>query len=174
MVLRRPRTRAGCVAERGGLCFIVSPLPSEGLTVLYYSTAIPMLVGRQFGDEVVVANYETGFYYSLTGTGADIWLGLGFGHSVDEVIAALSHAYPADAERIPEHVNNFIVRLAADGLVVPHDAPERQDWSPTLGGAFTEPVLEEFDDLKDLLLLDPVHDVAEAGWPVRMDDQSET
>ena len=52
--------------------------------------------------------------------------------------------------------------------------PERQDWSPTLGGAFTEPVLEEFDDLKDLLLLDPVHDVAEAGWPVRMDDQSET
>ena len=150
---------------------MVKFLISVGRAMRYYSTTIPMLVGRQFGDEVVLANYETGVYYSLTGTGPDIWLALGSGHSVDDIVAALSHAYPADAERIQEQVNNFIVRLAADGLVVPHDAvPKRRDWSPTLGGAFAEPVLEAFDDLKDLLLLDPVHDVGEAGWPVRMDD----
>jgi hypothetical protein len=30
---------------------------------------------------------------------------------------------------------------------------------------FTPPVLEVFADMRDLLLLDPIHDVAEVGWP---------
>jgi hypothetical protein len=30
---------------------------------------------------------------------------------------------------------------------------------------FAEPVIEEFDDMQGLLLLDPIHDVSEEGWP---------
>ena len=38
--------------------------------------------------------------------------------------------------------------------------------------AWQEPTLDSFDDLQELLLLDPVHDVTEAGWPHRPDDQA--
>jgi hypothetical protein len=32
--------------------------------------------------------------------------------------------------------------------------------------AFTQPVLEVYTDMQDLLLLDPIHEVdEEAGWP---------
>jgi hypothetical protein len=32
---------------------------------------------------------------------------------------------------------------------------------------FGQPVLEKFTDMADLLLLDPIHEVGEAGWPQR-------
>jgi hypothetical protein len=31
---------------------------------------------------------------------------------------------------------------------------------------FTDPVIEIYTDLQDLLLLDPIHDVDDRGWPV--------
>ena len=40
---------------------------------MYYTTQVPMVVSRQFDTEVIIANFETGIYYSLTGTAADIW-----------------------------------------------------------------------------------------------------
>ena len=35
-----------------------------------------------------------------------------------------------------------------------------------VNGGFDEPVLHKYEDMKDMLLLDPIHDVDdEAGWP---------
>ncbi len=35
---------------------------------------------------------------------------------------------------------------------------------------FTNPVLEKFTDMADLLLLDPIHEVDESGWPNKPPD----
>jgi len=32
--------------------------------------------------------------------------------------------------------------------------------------AYAPPVLETFSDMQDLLLLDPIHEVDDAGWPM--------
>ena len=32
-----------------------------------------------------------------------------------------------------------------------------------------DPMIESYDDMADLLLLDPVHEVGEQGWPVKPD-----
>jgi hypothetical protein len=37
--------------------------------------------------------------------------------------------------------------------------------APAAGAVFAPPRLEVFDDLQDLFLVDPIHDVDEAGWP---------
>ena len=34
-------------------------------------------------------------------------------------------------------------------------------------GAYRTPVLSIYTDMQDLLLLDPIHDVDQAGWPTR-------
>ena len=129
-----------------------------------------MLVSRQFGNEVVLANYQTGIYYSLTGTGADIWLGLKAGTPVDEIAAAFSSNCSVARDAVDPVIRTFVDRLLAEGIIAPFDSiPERRDWSPASAG-FAEPVLERYDDLRDLLLLDPVHDVSESGWPLRKSD----
>jgi len=40
--------------------------------------------------------------------------------------------------------------------------------TPT-GEAFRPPTVAVYSDMEDLLLLDPIHDVDETGWPVRAD-----
>ncbi len=37
---------------------------------------------------------------------------------------------------------------------------------PAIQGAFAPPRLQRYTDMQDLLLLDPIHDVDEVGWPV--------
>jgi hypothetical protein len=34
-----------------------------------------------------------------------------------------------------------------------------------IAGSWSSPVLSIYDDMQDLLLLDPIHDVDESGWP---------
>jgi hypothetical protein len=33
------------------------------------------------------------------------------------------------------------------------------------GGSWAEPVLDKYTDMQELLLLDPIHEVDDAGWP---------
>ncbi len=138
---------------------------------MYYTTQVPMLVSRQFEDEVILANFETGIYYSLTGTGADIWLGIQSGATVKEIVAAFSVLDVKDVEDMKQSVTSFIDQLRAERIIMPHATrPDRKSWCPQFTVSFSQPVLERFDDLRELLFLDPVHDVGEAGWPVRATD----
>ena len=44
-----------------------------------------------------------------------------------------------------------------------------RDAAADVGGVervpYVPPVLEKFTDMQDLILLDPVHEVSERGWP---------
>lgn len=138
-----------------------------------FTTAVPMLVSKQFDDEVVLANYQSGIYYNLDGTGAQIWLGLQAGKSVDELIRLFVASTGGDAAAIAQEVRSFVDNLLAEGIILPGD-PElpRQDWAPATSGTFVTPALQRYDDLRDLLLMDPVHDAGEAGWPLRGGNES--
>ena len=37
---------------------------------------------------------------------------------------------------------------------------------PPGSATFEAPTLDRFDDLQGLLLIDPIHDVGDAGWPL--------
>jgi hypothetical protein len=112
-------------------------------------------------DEIVIANYVTGAYFSLTGSGAEIWLGLWAGVSVEEIATRLGTNNVAADE-----IDAFVARLGDEAIIAPVDSPIRRvAWSPSPGFTFSSPRLERFDDLRDLLLLDPVHDVDDIGWP---------
>jgi hypothetical protein len=130
-----------------------------------------MLISREFGDEVVIANYETGIYYSLGDSAARIWLALTAGYAAEEVAERLAAAAGPDGATVRASVNEFIDRLQSEGIIVPADGVrERLDFPLTASEPFKPPVIERFDDLQDLLLLDPVHDVGDTGWPTRVDD----
>ncbi len=138
---------------------------------MFFSTSVPMLISRQFGDEVVLANYASGIYYNLDGTGAQIWLGLHAGKTPEQIVDGFSARPGAERLAIDRDVRAFVDHLVEEGIVVPDNSVARsEDWLPLIAGEFTAPRLERFDDLRDLLLLDPIHDVGENGWPLRGGD----
>ncbi|HEU5439338.1 MAG TPA: PqqD family protein [Ktedonobacterales bacterium] len=133
----------------------------------------PAVIHETLDGEVVIINLDSGTYYSLDATGAAIWERIGPQANIERIaaeLAAQSDAPPAEATAT---VLAFCEELAREGLVVEaaaEDAAEL-DAPPAVGGertaVFPVPALQKFTDMQDLLLLDPVHEVAEAGWPHR-------
>ena len=128
-----------------------------------YGVAGPGVIMRDFGDELVVANLDTGLFYSLGGSAIALWAWLSEGRTPDEIAAA----YAGDAGA-PAAIEAFTEQLVAEALLRRHyEAVVPGSFEPLSPRAFDPPVIERFDDLQGLLLVDPIHDVSDQGWPLR-------
>ncbi len=132
----------------------------------------PQTIHQTIDGEVVIINLATGSYYSLRGSGARIWDLLTTGHSLAEVASTLQDGYRSVDGEIERSVSRLVAELEAEGLIVPAggDTPASSTASisgvPEASERFEPPTLEKFDDMQDLILLDPVHEVdQEEGWP---------
>lgn len=136
-----------------------------------YTTALPELASEIFDGELVIANYKLGLYYSISIEGSWIWQGLAHGLTVSQIVQWLSGHFPDQAGALSTLVEEFVEKLIAEKLIL---QSSKSDSSATglpilTGSVLTSPVIESFNDLQDLLLLDPVHDVDHTGWPRRPD-----
>jgi hypothetical protein len=133
----------------------------------------PRVIHEPFEHEIILVNLDTGRYYCLQKTGVDLWNGLMDGASVGEVVDAFAAAYDAPAEDITTAIVAAIDAFKREDLLVDAAAADRVtgDWQvrPSSGRPFEPPSLETYTDMQDLLLLDPIHEVDEAGWPVPAD-----
>jgi hypothetical protein len=124
-----------------------------------YRIREPFVAHERVDDEVVAIDFSSGSYFSLRGPTAAAWSALDGSEArdVDRVVAALAEPHPGEAE--PGRVQGLLDRLTSDGLLerTGDAGPESAD----LGAL----AYEHFTDMEDLILLDPVHDVSQAGWP---------
>lgn len=135
------------------------------------------VIFEAFEDEMVLINLDSGNYYSFSGSGALIWELLAGGESVNEIVARLREHFSDDGAEIESSVSSFVENVVSEGLVFPrddeisgNDRAETGASSPKLlpkGGRFEAPRLQKFSDMQELLLLDPIHEVDEMGWPHR-------
>jgi Coenzyme PQQ synthesis protein D (PqqD) len=123
-----------------------------------FSASSPEVIFENFGDEMVVANLESGFFYSLDGSGADIWNALIAGHTGRQFAAATS----ADVDGAAA-IARFIAELRNERLLVETDRLAKPDLLSV--AVFAPPSMQRFDDLQGLLLVDPIHEASPAGWP---------
>jgi hypothetical protein len=137
----------------------------------------PKVVHQAFDDEIVMVNLEQGNYYSLSRVGAVVCDVLDRGVTVPEVVEDLCRRYEGDRTEIHAAVEKFVDELRAEGLVVPAapgHAPAKDgsgaDEPATGREPFEAPSLEKYTDMQDLLLLDPIHEVDETGWPAAKPD----
>lgn len=142
----------------------------------------PQVIHETIDGEVIVINLGTGSYYSLKGSGADVW-GLiegPDGVAASDLAAALATRFDTPRSQLETSLRPFLAELSAEELVswstttVSTPAPPTGDHWRSNGHAgaasFAPPVLEKFTDMQDLVLLDPVHEVAATGWPERRPD----
>ena len=133
----------------------------------------PQVIHETIEGEAVIVNLETGHYYMLTGTGERIWAAIARDASVEDILVELSAAYENGDDHVEAPVTTFLDELAREGLIVPsHEQAEASrhagPLAPPAGdrAPFTAPALQKFQDMKELILLDPVHEVHEdLGWP---------
>ena len=104
-----------------------------------------------------------GLFYSLGGGAITLWAWLSEGRTLDEIVAA----YAGDANA-PAAIRAFTEQLVAEALLQPCSKDVSVGrFEALLPRPFEPPVIERFDDLQGLLLVDPIHDVSDQGWPLR-------
>ena len=121
---------------------------------------------ERLDGEFVIISFLSGKYYSVNTSGSDV-LSLAIqGVPIDMWEDLLSESYGTTSitgienfvsiceseeiiKRVPANDNDFIVELPDD--------IKRLEW--------TVATIKIFDDLSDLLLVDPIHDSSVDGWP---------
>jgi hypothetical protein len=137
----------------------------------------PTVTHETIDGEAVIINLDSGNYYSLVEAGSLIWALVDRGASASEVQEVLQQNYQGDATDIDRGVQELLAQLQQESLIVPVDGPAAADLAgilPSTNGhekpSFNAPSLNKFSDMQELLLLDPIHDVDEAGWPKPVPD----
>jgi hypothetical protein len=129
----------------------------------------PNVICDAFDNEVVAVNMETGTYYSLTGTASAVFNWLDQGAGVQALGRQVAAATREPVDRIVADIQSFADRLIEAGLVQKRGA-QPVEVAVELTTAWTTPLVEEYTDMQDLLLLDPIHDVGQDGWPTRKEE----
>jgi hypothetical protein len=125
--------------------------------------------------EVVIINLDSGNYYSLDKVGADIWNAIEESVCVDQIVERIACRCGGDRAVVEVAVMRLIAELQQEDLIAsgqaktPEGIMKRDPQFDSEAGAgrlsFEAPVLQKYSDMQDLLLLDPIHEVDETGWP---------
>lgn len=133
-----------------------------------YQLANKDVASEEFDGEFVVLDLNNGRYYSMDGSAAIVWKALTQGTSPKHLAAACEKA----GNCTPEAIFSFCDQLESYGLVVPtsdrSDIALPQPMVQAIRLNQSPPETAMFDDLAELMMADPIHEVDEAeGWPVR-------
>jgi coenzyme PQQ synthesis protein D (PqqD) len=139
-------------------------------TATRYVVRSPAVVHETIDGEAVIINLESGAYFSAEGASATAWQTIAGGASAADLVAAVGERYQGGEAEIATAVAQFIAQLNQEGLIRPAEPTDGAPVAspsppPAAKPAFTELSLRIFTDLQELLLLDPIHDVDEVGWP---------
>ena len=131
---------------------------------------------ESFEDEIHLINFTTGLYYTIDKTGMYAWNLIKENRTIEYIAQKMLKHYDVNYALLKEVLFKFITDLRNAGLIVPdtsggHPALEKEGPSETPANKikFDTPKIQEFTDIKEILLLDPIHDVNELGWPHKKD-----
>lgn len=124
--------------------------------------------------EVLVIDIADGTYFCLRGSVAPLWPTIAAGATRPAIVEAAAARFGHAGGAVERSVTAFLDRLIAEGILresAPNGANQRGTDAPAPtpenGAApeFLPLVVERYEEMRDLLTLDPVHDVTDSGWP---------
>ena len=128
-----------------------------------YAVASKDIVFESFDGEAVVLDLSNGKYFGFSDSGSAVWQALSSGVGIQALIGSAAATIDAAA------LEAFIAQLLEFGLLAPSDAtpqPLPGDFPAALAAAKEPLNVSVHDDLADLIIVDPIHEVEEPlGWP---------
>jgi len=138
-----------------------------------YRINTPQVAFEVFEDEVIMVNFENGSYYSINGTGSELLDLLGRGVDEERMICHIESRYLCDRKTAEGDVRTFLTSLREERLVLPiggkdTSSTDQLDQAVRASAAedlYQAPAISKYSDMEDLIMLDPIHEVDESGWP---------
>lgn len=141
-----------------------------------YVPNLSEIAAEDFEDGTVLINFLTGKYFAFNDLGGALWRMSSNGISIPELIDMIPSMAMQDVpslEVIARDVSEFFHILIEQRLLAELYTEDIRV-KPAIGkpvARYEAPAVQIFDDLADLILLDPIHDVNEQlGWPVVRND----
>jgi hypothetical protein len=133
------------------------------------------LVYEVLNNEVVIVNLESGYYYILEGTAAEIWQAIVGGANVGETGELLLTIFEGDSTQVHEAVGAFVDDLLLENLISVQDESAstlEEAYSPSKSPSskkknFYNPTMIKYTDMEYLLKMDPIREYDDGGWPKR-------
>jgi len=126
------------------------------------------VVHEYMDAELTVINLQEGHYFIGKDSAIDLFLMLEDSKTIDDLIIQAQNIYSVQETVVRGELESLIDMWLTNDLITESDessvaesnsASELKPW--------TKPVFVAFDDMRDLLLLDPIHetDLDQQGWP---------
>ena len=134
-----------------------------------YRINAPTVVGEVIDGEAIIIHLESGTYFSARDSAARIWELVEQGASVAQIIEVLASEYDKNALELSFNLAAFFAQLQSNHLIVEDSSAAPATLTVALVESkrpYSEPQLEIFRDMQNLLMLDPIHQVdTNIGWP---------
>lgn len=128
----------------------------------------PLVVSETIDGEAIIMHHGSGRYFDISGSGVLVWSAIEQCIPPTKIAAQMAASYRLSSDHAADIVDAFLDTLVGHDLVRADPAAPLA-MAPVAAPAsmplFVAPVLGVHDDLADMLLLDPIHDVDEIGWP---------
>lgn len=118
---------------------------------------VPDVAAKVIDGEAVIIRFSDGLYFALGGPGSLVWELIEQRRTPAEIVAAVAAGYDAPEARIREDLTGLVEELVRERLVTTTAE------GPAAGGPaaragrqpYDRPVLQRYQDMADLLALDP-------------------
>jgi hypothetical protein len=136
-----------------------------------YKPAGLHVVHQNIVGEVIIVDLRAGTYFSLTETASFIWEALINEFTRDEIVDEVCNVFDGSREAVASSVDQLLQQLVADQLIVKAEQPDQNrraaiNMAPSAEKRpFVKPTVQKYSDMEDILVLDPIHDFDDAGWP---------
>ncbi|MFZ0453088.1 MAG: PqqD family protein [Ignavibacteriaceae bacterium] len=107
--------------------------------------------------EAILINLSNGTYYSMDKTASFIWSLISLEYDFGEILNKLNEVYDVNKDTIEKDIESLFENLINEKIIFPTDAASRTgdfDESPE-NADYERPELMIYNDMKDLLALDP-------------------
>jgi hypothetical protein len=122
-------------------------------------------ISETIDSETIIINLDTGNYYSMNESATLLWQQLATAQTADTLIAYFLSIYTEQAS-IKKSVADILDFLLKEQLILETpDAVVTVPPSTATKKEFIAPKIEKYDDMQEMLLADPIHDVDDSGWP---------
>lgn len=140
--------------------------------VLSFAVSSPDIASERLDGELILVSLESGKYFNFNVTASDVFWLIENGVPREHWERILNR-YFGNIESMSHDINVLLSKLLTFRLVIQSSSdpidPQRSEYDLPNDydrSTWILPEIMEFSDLKDLILVDPVHDTSLEGWPI--------
>jgi len=136
----------------------------------FYIIDVEQIISEKIEDDTVVINLETGCYYNLNNSASFIFSFFEGGNSKKLLLQKYQDTFKIDEKTAIKDINEIISYLIDKKLIIETSSSNNTSQNVSVLYKYIKPVIDEFSDMQEMLLLDPIHEVKAEGWPHKKDD----